>query len=119
MDLYTGTARIYKAGAAPGFLVHEGKACTVGEAGLPMGVLGEVNGQSQMARLGSGGSGGAGVRRLLVDGPGWVLKQLELSAAAKDPPDAVARTLVETARAGRLPAAPTTITAAVLRLEKN
>ena len=36
---------------------------------------------------------------LLVDGPGWVAKQLELSAAAGDPPEKVARILVETARA--------------------
>ena len=119
VDLYTGTARIYKAGAAPGFLVHEGKACTVGEAGLPMGVLGEVNGQSQMARLGSGDLAVLVSDGLLVDGPGWVLKQLELSAAAKDPPDAVARTLVETARARAASGRPDDITAAVLRLEKN
>ena len=50
--------------------------------------------------------------------PGWVAKQLELSAAAGDPPDKVARILVETARArAEQTGRPDDITAAVLRLE--
>ena len=54
-----------------------------------------------------------------MDGPGWVLKQLELSAAGTDSPEQIAQELVETARArasqsGR----PDDITAAVLRLER-
>ena len=119
VDLYTGTARVFKAGAAPGFLVHEGQARTIGEAGLPVGVLGSVSGQSRMVRLAPGDVAVLVSDGLLVDGPGWVLKQLELSAAAGDSPEQIARTLVETARAraghkGR----PDDITAAVLRLEK-
>uniref|UniRef100_UPI004029A1B5 SpoIIE family protein phosphatase n=1 Tax=Faecalibacterium prausnitzii TaxID=853 RepID=UPI004029A1B5 len=35
VDLYTGTARLFKAGAAPGFLVHGGRVRAVGEATLP------------------------------------------------------------------------------------
>ena len=54
-----------------------------------------------------------------MDGPGWVLKQLELSTAAGDGPEQIARTLVDTARSradktGRAD----DITAAVLRLER-
>ena len=120
VDLYTGTARIFKAGAAPGFLVHEGQARTVGEAGLPVGVLGAVSGQSRMVRMAAGDVAVLVSDGLLVDGPGWVLKQLELSAAAGDTPQQIAQTLVETARAragqgGR----PDDITAAVLRLERS
>ena len=120
VDLYTGTARIFKAGAAPGFIVHEGQARTVGEAGLPVGVLGAVSGQSRMVRMAAGDVAVLVSDGLLVDGPGWVLKQLELSAAAGDTPQQIAQTLVETARAragqgGR----PDDITAAVLRLERN
>ena len=120
VDLYTGTARIFKAGAAPGFIVHEGQARTVGEAGLPVGVLGAVSGQSRMVRMTAGDVAVLVSDGLLVDGPGWVLKQLELSAAAGDTPQQIAQTLVETARAragqgGR----PDDITAAVLRLERN
>ena len=119
VDLYTGAARIFKAGAAPGFIVHEGRARTVGEAGLPVGVLGGVSGQSKMVRLAAGDLAVLVSDGLLVDGPGWVLKQLELSAAGADTPEQIAQTLVETARAradksGR----PDDITAAVLRLER-
>ena len=119
VDLYTGTARIFKAGAAPGFIVHEGRARTVGEAGLPVGVLGGVNGQSKMVRLAAGDLAVLVSDGLLVDGPGWVLKQLELSAAGGEGPEQIAQTLVEAARAragksGR----PDDITAAVLRLER-
>ena len=103
VDLYTGTARIFKAGAAPGFLVHGGRARPVGDISLPIGILGGVNGQSRVVHLAAGD---------------WVAKQLELSAAAGDPPEKVARILVETARArAEQTGRPDDITAAVLRLE--
>ena len=94
-------------------------ARTVGEAGLPVGVLGGVSGQSKMVRLAAGDLAVLVSDGLLVDGPGWVLKQLELSAAGTDSPERIAQELVETARArasqsGR----PDDITAAVLRLER-
>lgn len=118
VDLYTGTARIFKAGAAPGFIVHGGRARAVGEASLPVGILGGVSGQSRVVHLAAGDLAVLVSDGLLVDGTGWVLKQLELSAAAGDPPDKLAQTLVETART-RAEAAghPDDITAAVLRLE--
>ena len=84
-----------------------------------MGVLGGVSGQSKMVRLDAGDLAVLVSDGLLVDGPGWVLKQLELSAAGTDSPEQIAQELVETARArasqsGR----PDDITAAVLRLER-
>ncbi len=92
----------------------------MGEAGLPVGVLGGVNGQSRMVRLAAGDLAVLVSDGLLVDDPGWVLKQLELSAASGDSPEQIAQTLVESARTraaqgGR----PDDITAAVLRLENN
>ena len=81
VDLYTGTARLFKAGAAPGFLVHGGKARAVGEASLPMGILGGVSGQSRVVHLAAGDYVVLVSDGLLADGPGWVLQQLELSAA--------------------------------------
>ena len=118
VDLYTGTARLFKAGAAPGFLVHGGRARAVGDASLPMGILGGVNGQSRMVHLAAGDYAVLVSDGLLVDGPGWVMKQLELSAAAGDAPDKLANILVETARARAEKAGrPDDITAAVLRLE--
>ena len=119
VDLYTGTARLFKAGAAPGFLVHGGKARAVGEASLPMGILGGVSGQSRVVHLAAGDYVVLVSDGLLADGPGWVLQQLELSAAAGEAPEKVAKTLVETARVrAQKTGRPDDITAAVLRLEK-
>ena len=98
VDLYTGTARLFKAGAAPGFLVHGGRVRAVGEASLPIGVLGGVNGQSRVVHLTAGDYAVLVSDGLLVDGAGWVAKQLELSAAAGDAPEKIAQALVETAR---------------------
>ena len=120
VDLYTGTARLFKAGAAPGFLVHGGRVRAVGEATLPVGILSGVNGQSRVVHLTAGDYAVLVSDGLLVDGQGWVAKQLELSVAAGEPPEQIARTLVETARTrAQRTGRPDDITAAVLRLEKN
>ena len=74
VDLYTGTARIFKAGAAPGFLVHGGRARPVGDISLPIGILGSVNGQSRVVHLAAGDYAVLVSDGLLVDGPGWVAK---------------------------------------------
>ena len=119
VDLYTGTARLFKAGAAPGFLVHGGRVRAVGDASLPVGILSGVNGQSRVVHLTAGDYAVLVSDGLLVDGPGWVAKQLELSAAAGEPPEQIAKTLVETARVrAQKTGRPDDITAAVLRLEK-
>ena len=119
VDLYTGTARLFKAGAAPGFLVHGGRVRAVGDASLPVGILGGVNGQSRVVHLTAGDYIVLVSDGLLVDGAGWVAKQLELSAAASETPENIARTLVETARVrAQKTGRPDDITAAVLRLEK-
>lgn len=120
VDLYTGTARLFKAGAAPGFLVHGGKARAVGEASLPMGILGGVSGQSRVVHLAAGDYVVLVSDGLLVDGPGWVMQQLELSAAKAEQPDILAKKLVEAARARAVQRGrPDDITAAVLRLENS
>ena len=120
VDLYTGTARLFKAGAAPGFLVRGGRARAVGDVSLPMGILGGVTGQSRMVHLAAGDYAVLVSDGLLVDGTGWVMQQLELSAAANDPPDKLAKTLVEAARVrAEQTGRPDDITAAVLRLENS
>ena len=93
-------------------------ALLCGENLLPVGVAGAVNGQSRVVHLAAGDLAVLVSDGLLVDGSGWVLKQLELAGASGDSPDKIARDLVDTARAraentGR----PDDITAAVLRLE--
>lgn len=119
VDLFTGAARLFKAGAAPGFAVLGGKAAVLGGQGLPVGILPKVEARTQSFRLCPGDWVVLVSDGMLVDGPDWILQQLELSAAAGAAPDALAQLLVKTARmraerAGR----PDDITAAVLRLEK-
>ena len=88
--------------------------------GLPIGILGGVNGQSRVVHLCAGDYAVLVSDGLLVDGTAWVAKQLELSAAAGEAPAQVAKTLVETARARALRTGrPDDITAAVLRLENG
>ena len=78
-----------------------------------------VDGQSRVVHLTVGDYAVLVSDGLLVDGPGWVAKQLELSAAAGEAPEKVAKTLVETARVrAQKTGRPDDITAAVLRLEK-
>lgn len=62
----------------------------MGDISLPIGILGGVNGQSRVVHLAAGDYAVLVSDGLLVDGPGWVAKQLELSAAAGDPPEKVA-----------------------------
>lgn len=63
VDLYTGTARLFKAGAAPGFLVHGGRVRAVGDTSLPVGILGGVNGQEPGGAFDGGRLCGAGLGR--------------------------------------------------------
>ena len=119
VDLYTGAARLFKAGAAPGFVVQGGRARLIAGPGLPMGILNKVSGQTRTLHLSAGDWAVLVSDGVLVDGPDWVLQQLELCAAAGDTPGKAAALLVKMARSraghtGR----PDDITAAVMRLEK-
>ena len=119
VDLYTGRASLYKAGACPTFLVRGGKAEPVEAAGLPVGILSSVVGgqhtltlrEKEMVVLVSDGA--------LVDGPGWICQQLELCAATGSTPAETARILADMAKARvSRSTRPDDITVAVLALEK-
>lgn len=119
VDLYTGVASLYKAGAAPGFVVHGGQVRTVGEASLPVGILGAVNGESRKVHLTAGDWVVLVSDGMLVDGPEWIAQQLKLSADSGDTPGALAALLVKTARARAESAGrPDDITAAALKLTR-
>ncbi len=119
VDLYTGAAAVYKAGASPGFVLQGGAVRTVGEAGLPVGILGAVNGESGTLQLAAGDWVVLVSDGMLVDGPDWIARQIVLSVQTGQTPAQLAQLLVRTARA-RAEAAgrPDDITAAVLKLER-
>lgn len=114
----SSAARLFKAGAAPGFLVHGGRARPVGDASLPIGILGGVNGQSRVVHLAAGDYAVLVSDGLLVDGTGWGAQAAGTLRCRCRPPEQLAKTLVETARTrAETTGRPDDITAAVLRLE--
>ena len=85
-----------------------------------MGIRGGGGGRGRGGRRAAGGDGVLVSDGLLADGPGWVLQQLELSAAKAAAPGLLAKKLVEAARARAVQRGrPDDITAAVLRLENS
>ncbi|MBQ5754424.1 MAG: SpoIIE family protein phosphatase, partial [Oscillospiraceae bacterium] len=118
-DLYTGRGRLYKAGAAPSYLVTNGKLKELEGAGLPVGILKEVQGEEHRFSMGKGDwvvmvSDGA-----LSDGEIWLRQQVELCAAVGSSPQEMADIVADAARR-RQPAAapPDDITVAVMKLER-
>lgn len=122
VDLYTGLATLFKAGAAPGFVVQGGKACAISAASLPVGILTEVKGAQTTLRLQVGDLAVLVSDGMLVQGEAWILQQLTRAAASGQSAQEIAKQLVHTACAkavGSGIAHPDDITAAVLKLERR
>ncbi len=118
VDLYTGTALLYKAGAAPGFVVQNGKAHTIDGPGLPMGLLARMESETRTMHLYAGDWAVLVSDGMLVDGTDWILQQLELSAAGGKTPAETAELLVRTGRMrAQRTGRPDDITAAIMCLE--
>lgn len=119
VDLYTGRADLFKAGAAQSFVVRGGEPRLLEGASLPVGILEQVVGRQQSFSLAEGDwavllSDGA-----LADGAAWVHQQLSLCAAVGNTPQEAADILADTARARLRPGQrPDDITVAVLALER-
>lgn len=117
VDLYTGRAGLYKAGAAPSFLCRDTSVRMVEGASLPIGVLESVVGRSSAFSLNAGDlvmmvSDGA-----LHDGTAWLCDQLKLSASLGQDPQQIAD-IVAASAARRAGSRRDDITVAVLRLDR-
>ena len=102
VDLYTGRAGLFKAGAAPSFLVRGGVPRMLDGASLPMGMLDSLVGRSTTFALDAGDwvvlvSDGA-----LADGADWLMQQLQLCARLGHTPKQAAEAVADAAarRAG-------------------
>ena len=102
VDLYTGRAGLFKAGAAPSFVVRGGTPYALEGNSLPMGVVDTLVGRSTAFSLDGGDwvvlvSDGA-----LTDGSEWLLQQLQLCVKLGHTPDRAAETIADAAarRAG-------------------
>ena len=115
VDLYTGRAGLFKAGAAPSFLVRGGVPHPLEGASLPMGVLDTVVGRSTTFGLDAGDWVVLVSDGVLADGSEWLLQQLQLCAKLDHTPEQAARAIADAAvrRAGDKQ---DDITVAVLRL---
>lgn len=97
VDLYTGRAGLFKAGAAPSFLVRGGVPRMLDGASLPMGMLDSLVGRSTTFALDAGDwvvlvSDGA-----LADGADWLMQQLQLCARLGHTPKQAAETVADAA----------------------
>lgn len=115
IDLYTGRAGLFKAGAAPSFLVRGGVPRMLEGASLPMGVLDSLVGRSTTFALDAGDwvvlvSDGA-----LTDGSEWLMQQLQLCVKLGHTPQQAAQAVADAA-ARRAGEKQDDITVAVVRL---
>ena len=103
VDLYTGRAGLFKAGAAPSFVVKRGVPRMLDGASLPIGVVDSLVGKSTALTLDAGDwvvlvSDGA-----LADGTGWLMEQLQLCVRLDHTPEQAANVIADAAvrRAGQ------------------
>lgn len=97
VDLYTGCAEFYKAGAAPTFLRKSGKGGYVESSSLPVGILGGVSFEKNAVTLREGDvilmvSDGA-----VTSGYGWIVSELE-HFSGDDPKELSERIVTEAKR---------------------
>ncbi|HIV86992.1 MAG TPA: serine/threonine-protein phosphatase [Candidatus Pygmaiobacter gallistercoris] len=116
VDLYTGRCDLFKAGAAPTYLVRRGKAVTLGAKGLPVGLLEGVVGASAHAALADGSLAVMVSDGVIAAGDEWLLAELERLCG--ESAQTVADTLLEGALR-RQGGHPDDVTVAVLRLERH
>ena len=102
VDLYTGRAGLFKAGAAPSFVVRGGTPYALEGNSLPMGVVDTLVGRSTAFSLDSGDWVVLVSDGVLTDGSEWLLQQLQLCAKLDHTPDRAAETIADAAvrRAG-------------------
>ena len=102
VDLYTGRAGLFKAGAAPSFLVRGGVPHQLEGASLPMGVLDTVVGRSTTFGLDAGDWVVLVSDGTLADGSEWLMQQLQLCAKLDHTPEQAAKAITDAAvrRAG-------------------
>ena len=117
VDLFTGRAEFYKAGAAPTFLVKNGRAGYVQSDSLPAGILEGAAFEKSSLTLREGD------RLVLVSdgvtatGADWVKSQLE--AGASSSPQQLAESLAKTARERQQPGREDDITVLVAELVRS
>ncbi|MDD3429757.1 MAG: SpoIIE family protein phosphatase [Oscillospiraceae bacterium] len=115
VNLYTGRAQLFKAGAAPSYFIKKGQIASLGVNSLPIGILGSVMGHTTRTTFVNGDVAVLVSDGVLNDTDGdWIKAQLDVSR--NDSADEIACRLAE--NAGRRSAKADDITVAVMRLHQ-
>lgn len=119
VDLFTGRARLFKAGACPTFILRQGKAEELEGSSLPVGILSGVVGRQEATTLSENSMVVLVSDGVLCDGSGWLRQQMELCAAIGSTPQELADILADTAlERAKSRGRPDDITVAVMRLDR-
>lgn len=119
VDLFSGQAELFKAGAAPSFLLQGGKVRIAESTSLPIGVAETVNSRTERFAMQAGDMAVLVSDGVLCDGSDWLCQQLELCAQAGNTPQEIANILISCAARRQNPAHPDDLTAAVFKLERT
>ena len=117
IDLYTGRARFYKAGAAPTYLVKNRRAGYIQSDSLPAGILEGVAFESSTLTLRDGDWLALVSDGVTATGADWVKSQLE--AGLDGEPAQLARSLAAAARERQLPGREDDVTVLAARLDRT
>lgn len=100
LDLYSGRMDVYKAGAAPTYILRQGRAAKIESASLPAGILGGAEAQQTSLTLGEGDVVVMVSDGLTETGADWIPS--ELAALAGRPLDELCDGLLDTAAVRRV-----------------
>ncbi len=114
INLYTGTANFYKAGAEASFVLKNGRASKVESISLPVGILGGAEYEQSSMHLGEGDIVVLVTDGVTFTGSDWIPS--ELRSLAEKAPDEIAKGIAETAFKRRTDGHTDDISVAVMKL---
>ena len=117
MNLYTGRADFYKSGAAPSFVIKNGKASKIESISMPIGILGEAEYEQNSIILGA-----EDIVLLVSDGvtatgEDWIMS--EMRCLSENSAKEIAKSIAETAYKRRNDGHSDDITVMAMKLEKS
>ena len=117
IDLYTGEFALFKAGAAPTFLLRGRTVQRMEAVSFPVGILKNVNLERQVGKLSAGDLVLTVSDGVTATGTEWIEAELELHAA--DTPRELAARIAREAKRRRIDGRSDDITVVAVRMEEG
>ena len=114
INLYTGSANFYKAGAESSFILKNGRASKVESVSFPVGILGGAEFEQNSMHLGEGDIVALVTDGVTATGSDWIPS--ELKSLAEKPAEEIAAGIAETALKRRNDGHSDDITVAVMKI---